>query len=118
MAESLPLDTLCLRRAVLGERVVCTAGWLGGSVLTLWGPVGGTVLRGRARWRFHRPRQAASHDLLRTILTAMLATPSRSSAPAGWPARRSGDGRDHSQARRSGRGASERIGRAVADQVW
>lgn len=87
MAESLPLDTLCLRRAVLGERVVCTAGWLGGSVLALWGPVpGGTgapaaVLEVAASTA---PLQAASHDLLRRmIVTAMLAA-AVTIVGAGW----------------------------------
>jgi signal transduction histidine kinase len=77
MAENLPLDTLCFRRARKGARVVCSADWPGGSVLALWGPVpAGTdgtaaVLEVAASTA---PLQDASHDLLRRmVLTAVLA---------------------------------------------
>lgn len=87
MAESLPLDTLCLRQALRGERAVCDAEWLGRPVLALWGPVPNGSNRPAAVLEVAAstaPLEDASHALLNRMIATALLAGVVTIAGAGW----------------------------------
>lgn len=87
LAESLPLDTLCLRQAVRGRRAICPRDWLGRPEVAMWGPVPPGTGRPAAVLEVAAhtaPLEAISHSLLSRMLAMAALAGVVTIVGAGW----------------------------------